>query len=371
MGNNNENISVSSYNFPPSTASVAHQKVFDSFEYKNDVETLNKISNISFEFNEYGINKVYDKTNEEYENIAVGEIDHPLSILKEVKTTIKNTNKTLTGKECEDFYKTDLKPKYKNLDFDAMDKKYVDEIKAANPHKKYYAKENLSPRTASILTSYDILLSKKIKSANSITELNEDDLFSLLDAGTDFRYNRQYSVLQMGPANQSSNLYLEKNKIFMSKAEKASIGCFVGRLNYDFNCFNNLNVKHQGLNLFNELLTAALNKLPNYVGEVYRGESFYTKEAFEERFLDLTKDKVYTNTTFLSTSAKDDILENFNRKKFNIKIYIKSKNGKFVDPFCRRVDMPYTQILILKNKKLKYINSQKSENFAIIWFEEI
>ena len=69
MGNNNENISVSSYNFPPSTASVAHQKVFDSFEYKNDVETLNKISNISFEFNEYGENKVYDKTNKEYENI--------------------------------------------------------------------------------------------------------------------------------------------------------------------------------------------------------------------------------------------------------------------------------------------------------------
>lgn len=117
--------------------------------------------------------------------------------------------------------------------------------------------------------------------------------------------------------------------------------------------------------------SAALNKLPNYVGEVYRGEGFYTKETFEERFLDLTKDKVYTNTTFLSTSAKSDIVENFNRKKFNIKIYIKSKNGKFVDPFCRRVDMPYTQILILKNKKLKYINSQKSENFAIIWFEEI
>lgn len=374
VGNNNENISVSSYNFPPSTASVAHQKVFDSFEYKNDVETLNKISELAFEFNEYGKNKVYDKTNaEKYENITVGEIDHPLSILKEVEITIKNTAKFLTGKENEYFYKTDLKPKYKKIDFDALDKKYVDEIKAANPHKKYYVKRHLSPGAASILTSYDILLSEKIKSANSITELNEDDLFSLLDAGTDFRYNRCYSVLKMQscPANQSSNLYLEKNKIFMSKAEKASIGCFVGRLNEDLNCFNNLNVKHQGLNLFNELLTSALNKLPNYVGDVYRGEAFDTKEEFEERFSDLSKDKVYTNATFLSTSAKETITKSFTRRKFNIQICIKSKNGKFVDPLCGNVDMPYTQILILKNKKLKYINSQKSENFATIWFEEI
>ena len=72
------------------------------------------------------------------------------------------------------------------------------------------------------------------------------------------------------------------------------------------NALNNSGYKHFGIDLYNQILAEALQKLPNYNIDIYRGEHFENKEEFNERIKGFRQNIISMNS-FVSTTAEFNI----------------------------------------------------------------
>lgn len=119
----------------------------------------------------------------------------------------------------------------------------------------------------------------------------------------------------------------------------------------------NENLKHKTLLLqYTEYLTEALNKLPSFKGEVFRGTNLNIDRTNFE------KGTVFTWPTITSSSLDWGYSGDFKSKKGTIFI-IKCKNGKLIKEYSHH---PYeNQVLFLPNTQFKVTNWYKGDIIAL------
>ena len=139
----------------------------------------------------------------------------------------------------------------------------------------------------------------------------------------------------------------------LSVFEKAII------LKYSENGYEDLNEKlrtSQGKNIspFGLLLADCLNKLPNFVGNVYRGVTLTKKELknYKNAFVN---NQILIEHFFISTSRSASFANQFGTTRFEIF----TKSGKDIEKLSKYTDEK--EVIILYNCHFRLVNF--SENF--------
>lgn len=141
------------------------------------------------------------------------------------------------------------------------------------------------------------------------------------------------------------------------------------------NALNNSGYKHFGIDLYNQILAEALQKLPNYNIDIYRGEHFENKEEFNERIKGF-RQNIISMTSFVSTTAEFNIAKDLysrweDDKTYSLVFRISPKTAKFIDPF---VSTQANQFILLKGSKYKVLDIKffgKYKKKCIATIEEI
>lgn len=257
-------------------------------------------------------------------------------------------------------------------------KKHLEKINENLKDNKFLQKLAKIQSSANVLTNYSLYADDALNAEGSVFDLSEQQQLELIvltlpEIPITGMESRRSNLLKNDPI---SSIYLEKNNIQMSKAEKAVLNAYFGVWNPALNVLNNAKIENPAWEKFNELMSSALKKLPNYQGQVMRGEAFENslndiKGDGYARWKDLDVDTYIVNT-FLSTTVDESVKKVYSSESENahadnnITIYIETKKGKYVDPFN---GFPCGQIVIPKGTKLQKIKS----NFETreIWFKEI
>ncbi len=118
------------------------------------------------------------------------------------------------------------------------------------------------------------------------------------------------------------------------------------------------------INLFGLFLQEALDKLPNFVGTVYRGVNLSTKES-QHYLIAYLNDDIITESFFVSTSRSPLIGHQFGEIHFEIF----SQRGKPVELLAK---YPVEkEIVFLCNTKFRVINFEENQGNSLIQLIEI